>query len=84
MSGEWLTAIFDDYPDAVKGFQIRQKRDLSIELVVVPDKSHASYKHEIGKVWDTLKRKTGQSVRLIETDNIPTYRGKHRYVIKDL
>lgn len=84
VSGEWLTAIFDDYPDAVKGFQIRQKRDLSIELIVVPDKSHASYKHEIDKVLDTLKRKTGQSVRLIETDNIPTYRGKHRYVIKDL
>ena len=37
ISGDYLTTLFDDYPDAVRRFQVYQKADYSIEILVVPE-----------------------------------------------
>ena len=34
--GEYWTTIFDDFTDAIKGFQIHQKRDLSVDIRYEP------------------------------------------------
>ena len=37
LSGEYLTTIFDDFPDAVHAFSVHQKKDFSIVVSYVPN-----------------------------------------------
>jgi len=86
LSGEYLTTIFDDYPDAVKGFQVRQMRDRSIRILYVPNSRCHELSEILAKVHDALlKRTQGQSgIRFEAVESIPSDRGKLRYVISDL
>lgn len=83
VSGEWLTTIFDDCPNAITSFQIRQKKDFSVELLVVPNNNHTDSDKEINAVADNLRNKTSLPVKLVETTDIPSDRGKHRYIISE-
>lgn len=37
ISGDFVTTVFDDFPDAVKQFQVHQEEDYSLRLTVVPN-----------------------------------------------
>lgn len=82
ISGEWLTTIFDDYPNAVRCFRICQNEDFSLELEVIPNKPYPNYKSEVEAVATILSTKAnGLFVQINEVDEMPTERGKHRYVV---
>lgn len=85
LSGEWLTTIFDDYPNAVKTYQIFQKEDFNIDLKIIPNKKNEVYKDEVTKVVKKLEDKTkGLLINVIEKDVIPCDRGKHRFIISQI
>jgi phenylacetate-CoA ligase len=86
LSGDYLTTIFDDFPDAVKAFQVRQKSDYSIKLRYIPGPDREKCSAAIKKVHDKLLEKTGFQVQITmePTDFIPHDRGKLQYVISEL
>jgi phenylacetate-CoA ligase len=85
-SGEYLTTIFDDYPDAVVAFQVHQAQDYSITIRVVPNRKFQKSTEVIEQVRKKISLKAcGQvnvTVKLV--DNILSDRGKTRYVISDV
>lgn len=84
ISGEYLTTIFDDHPEAVAAFQIHQKADLSITLKCVPGKDpHA--KAIIDRALAGLRAQAGGAVlvTLELVDQIPHDRGKTRFIISE-
>ena len=85
ISGEYLTTLFDPFPEAVLAFQVRQGPDASIALRVVPNKSFAGLEAALESVRRTLVAKSGASVpvEILEVPHIPSDRGKTHYVISD-
>ncbi len=85
ISGEFLTTIFDDHPEAVAAFQIHQKVDLSITLKCVPG-IDPNAKEIIGKAHRNLQIKVGDAVpvTLELVDQIPHDRGKTRFIISEV
>jgi phenylacetate-CoA ligase len=86
VDGVFLTALFDECPDAVRGFQIRQKPDYSIDLSVVPNTQHPRLAEVLRRVQASVEEKTNRHVpvRIVYVDAIPVYRGKTRYVISEV
>lgn len=86
IEGGWLTSIFDPYPNAVLGFQIYQKKDYSIILYVIPNKSYSKAGEEINKVVEEIKRKSNNEVDIkkISVEEITSDRGKQRYIISEI
>jgi phenylacetate-CoA ligase len=85
ISGEFLTTIFDDHPEAVSGFQIRQAADYSISLLCVPG-THPEAKKNIEQAHLRLceRAKNAVQVRLELIDYIPHDRGKTHFIISDV
>lgn len=83
ISGAYLTTIFDDFPDAVKAFQIIQQTDLSVILKYVPGLPPSELTPLLGQVREELSRRTNNLVPLVleEVKDIPHERGKARFVI---
>lgn len=86
ISGDYLTTIFDDFPDAIQGFQIHQKVDYSIDFLVIPNYKLRESKEIIENVFDEFRSKLDDSqiVSLIYTDKIVHDGGKTRYVISEI
>jgi phenylacetate-CoA ligase len=86
LSGDYLTTIFDDFPDAVQAFRVHQKIDYSISLNVVPNKDYSTSTQSIQQVHLALQRKVGGQVpvNLVLVDAIPDKQGKNRFVISDI
>jgi phenylacetate-CoA ligase len=86
LAGEYLTTIFDDFPDSVKGFQVRQQKDCSIKVVYVPNPQYHDISQVIEKVRGALKLKTNSRVPLIfeAVSSIPHDRGKLQYIISEV
>ena len=86
ISGEYLTTIFDNYPDAVERFQVHQKSDYSIELKVVCSSSAHQIEQVLDTVRNTVIKDTGEEVNVsIErVGSIDADRGKLRFVISDV
>lgn len=86
ISGEYLTTIFDDYPDAIKAFQIYQRSDFSIEIKIVPVLEDKEIMKVTQIVENRLRDKIKNSIS-IEThvvSEIKSDRGKMNYVISDI
>jgi phenylacetate-CoA ligase len=85
ISGEFLTTIFDDFPDVVRAFQIKQSKDFSIELSFVRSSSGFNM-NSINIVRDRLLKDSGDQVMisLKEVDEIPHERGKSKFVLSDV
>lgn len=62
IAGEFWTTIFDDYPNAIKSFQILQKRDFSVEVAFDPKGDN--YQKAIDEVRNTLQTKTANAIPL--------------------
>jgi phenylacetate-CoA ligase len=83
LSGEFLTTIFDDSPDAVNAFCVVQKKDSSIEIQIVPS---LSYSVALGEIVRTrLAEKVGGEVAVFLNlmESISHDRGKIRFVIRE-
>jgi phenylacetate-CoA ligase len=84
LSGDYLTTLFDTWPDAVRGFRVVQRKDFSITIEYV-----ASGCKSIGYVADVVKKileeKVGHEVPVLfeKVDSIPHDRGKLRFVIRE-
>lgn len=86
ISGDYLTTIFDDFPEAVQAFQIRQARDYSIKLLYVTSPSAHESLQAIRIAMGELERRCkGQAKILVErVDDIPHDRGKLRFVFSEV
>ena len=86
ISGDYMTTIFDDVPDAVRQFQVYQKADYSIEILVVPNPSFTG----LGKVMEQVKIHMKKAVNdavpvaVKEVAEIPQKGGKLRFVRSEL
>lgn len=85
IAGEYLTTIFDDAPDAVKCFQLQQKKDYSISLVCVLGNGDDALEICNVKVHE-LERLTGNEIKvsLSIVEKIDHDRGKTRFILSDL
>lgn len=83
---EGVTTIFDNFPDAVKAFQVRQAGDYSIKLLYVPNPDADKLSEVLEKVYNKLLESTESQVpiTLEAVGAIPHDRGKLRYVISEL
>jgi phenylacetate-CoA ligase len=86
ISGEYLTTLFDDAPDVVKGFQVHQKKDYSIKVIYVPSSNPEGLAETLARVHRQLMIKTGSQVKITmePVENIPHDEGKLRFVISDV
>lgn len=85
ISGDYLTTVFDDYPEAVAAFQVRQASDYSIRVLYVPDSHAAGLEVVLEKVKGELVKRTRSRVPVSfeAVSAIPHDRGKLRFVISD-
>lgn len=86
IAGDYLTTIFDDYPEVIHGFQIHQKKDYSIDFLVIPNDKLPESKIIIEYVFDNFKSKLDetQTVSLIYTRKLAHDGGKTRYVVSEI
>lgn len=86
ISGDYLTTIFDNTPDAVRQFQVFQAADYSLELRIVPNHSYTGLPLILKEVKQMLEKKLqGEvSIKMVQCDHIPHDRGKQRFVISEV
>ncbi len=86
ISGEYLTTIFDDYPDAVERFQVRQSADYSITIKIVCSHRDNAIEQVLKIVEQTVTRDTNNEVvvRIETVESIDADRGKLRFVVSDI
>jgi len=86
ISGEYLTTIFDDYPSAVKGFQVKQEADYSIAIRYVPGIDAKELDKILSNVRTTLERDTKSQVPISfeAVDSIANDRGKLQFIISEV
>jgi len=86
ISGAYLTTIFDDFPDAVKGFQVIQKSDYSLILKYVPGLPPSDLARIMEKVRKELVSRTQDQIPLTteSMEDIPHVGGKLRFVISEI
>ena len=84
LNGEFLTTIFDSCPEVVRQFQVHQRKDRSIEILVVPSDSPLREK-AFQEVCENLRKKCNHEVpvELREVAEIPLRKGKLKYIISD-
>lgn len=85
LAGAYLTTIFDDTPDAVLQFQVRQAADRSISVHFVENAARSESGSEIAMVEARLRERIGGQVPLtmVSRDEIEHDRGKLRFVINE-
>lgn len=87
VDGIYLTTLFDDYPDAIIGFQLIQHKDFSITIRVVPSPhNRALVEKAKTSAFDSLSKMTQNSVKIQveEVDSLLSDRGKTRYIINEV
>ncbi len=85
VSGDFLTTIFDDFPDAVKQFQVHQQKNGAILIRLVPafeDKELNAILEKIIKKFQTTFNNQVK-IEFVKVDSIPHIRGKLVYIISD-
>ena len=86
ISGDYLTTVFDDYPDAVRGFQVFQSADGKITIRYVPNPDDPRVRDIIKKVTYEIGKRVNSEVEVNAQalPEIPHDRGKLRFVISEL
>ncbi len=86
IAGDYLTTLFDDCPDAVRQFQVYQRKDHSIEIRVVPNPAWPRLEETLARVRSNLADKGGQEVpvTVMSVPEIPPRGGKLRYVLSEV
>lgn len=85
IAGDYLTTVFDDFPDAVEEFQVYQYKDYSISLFCVLG-SMENAKEICNQKVDSLKRLISDeaNVELKIVDKIKHDQGKTRFIISEV
>ena len=86
LSGDYLTTLFDDFPEVVYAFQVVQKEDYSITIRVAPNRQYDNWSQILDNVKNRLADKTRNQVpvNLEIVKDIPSDRGKTRFVISEI
>ena len=86
ITGEFLTTVFDPFPDAVRAFQILQKKDYSLILCVVLNADHSCASQQVEWVASILRAKARNqmTVTVNVVSDIPGDLVKTRYVVSEL
>lgn len=86
LAGDYMTTLFDDFPNAIKGFQFYQFKDFSIELKYVPNIQNINGNKELVQVINNLRIKTQNqiSIKTKEVEEIAHNNGKLKYIISEL
>ncbi|MGE0090528.1 MAG: phenylacetate--CoA ligase family protein [Bacteroidales bacterium] len=85
VSGEFLTTIFDDKPDAVKGFQIYQHSNYNIDLNCIlgnGEKSKEICNQKKIYIEGLLDHEVSVNIKYLQ--KIDHYAGKTKYIISDI
>lgn len=85
IAGEFLTTIFDTFPEAVSAFQVHQKSDYTISVYYVPARE-SELARALPAVRALLLRRTRGSLALdfAPVSAIPHDRGKFRFIRSDV
>jgi phenylacetate-CoA ligase len=85
LAGEYLTTIFDRFPDVVSGFQVVQKKDRSLHVLYVPAACDDALAKALASVEQELAKRTRRQVPITfkAVAKIPHDRGKLRFVIRE-
>jgi phenylacetate-CoA ligase len=86
IAGDYMTTLFDDFPDAVKQFQVHQHADYSLEIRVIPEVGIQNIDDTLTIVRKRLEKSiAGQTtVTICKTNTILQTSGKLRFVKSDL
>lgn len=86
VAGEYLTTIFDDAPEAVHRFQVVQRCDYSIDIVVVPNPSFPRCQETLDQVRASLAHRIHDAVpvRIAAVDSLPSIAGKLHFIRSEL
>jgi phenylacetate-coenzyme A ligase PaaK-like adenylate-forming protein len=85
VTGEYLTTIFDDFPDAIKEFQLYQYKDYSICLFCVlgtNDNAMDICNMKAKNLRELISNEVNVDLRIV--DNIKHDRGKTRFIISEI
>lgn len=85
ISGEYLTTIFDEYPDAVREFQVVQEKNYSIRLLYVTNNNDI-IASVLKNIIRNLKDKTNNEIIITteEVSQINHFKGKTQFIISHL
>lgn len=86
IAGEYLTTLFDEYPEVVRRFQVIQRRDYSIDILVVPNVDYGNHQQILETVRAKLAARARHMVpvRLTAVDSLCVQGGKLRFVRSEL
>lgn len=84
LSGDYLTTIFDAYPDVVRGFRVIQRKDSSLVIEYIPT-NMSEVSHVIQNIKETLDEKVCLEVPVLfqKVNSISHDRGKLRFVTRE-
>ncbi len=86
LNGEYMTTLFDDFPEAVRQFQVHQLADGSIRIRVIPNPDYP----ELAQLLEKVRSKLEVSIRhevpvgIEEVETIPQRGGKLKFIISDV
>lgn len=86
VSGEYLTTLFDEEPEVAHRFQVVQRRDYSVDIVVVPNVLYQAHTQVLEKVRSKLADQLNNAipVRTKVVASIPSQKGKLHFVKSEL
>lgn len=86
INGEYLTTLFDDFPDAVRQFQVHQRKDYSILIKTIPRDGVTNLPQLLDAVCTQLSQSIGHEVSVTGcvVNDIEQEGGKLQFVRTDL
>lgn len=86
INGEFLTTLFDKFPDAVKRFHVHQNKDYSLLIQVVPNSSEEKLYPILKDIVEQLRNKIKDEVNISVdlVSRIDLIKGKLRFITTDV
>ena len=84
IDGSFLTTIFNDFPESIKGFQFIQDKLDEVKLLVIPNHNDINSKSKINIVVEDLNKYLSYNIKIsvILVEELIVDRGKIKYVIR--
>ena len=83
LNGDFLTGIFDDFPESIRAYQFLQEKDYSLTLYYIP-MNRKKVDAIIAEVIFKLKEVSGKEIKILSkrVDQISKINGKAPMVLK--
>lgn len=82
--GEFWTTIFDDWPAAIKGFEVHQAQDYAITVSYEPSGNDSEKALHSVRLMLTQKLRGLVNLRFVQSSLDPNRNGKTRYVVSEV